>query len=130
MGGEKTNRTRLIQARLTSEEYQRIHWHFSRSTCRKMSDYVRFVLLEKPIRIKQRNESLDDFMTEMEKLRVELNAIGNNYNQAVRRLHTMSDFPTLKSWLQTNESIHQILLQKISEIKLKIEQINDQWLQS
>ena len=32
-----------------------------------------------------RNQSLDDFMTEMMQLRSELNSIGNNFNQAVKK---------------------------------------------
>ena len=69
-------------------------------------------------------------MAEMIVLRNELNAIGNNYNQVVKRLHTLSDFPEIKTWLLLNESTKQILVKKVDEIKLKISQINDQWLQS
>lgn len=130
MSEVKNNRTRLLQARLTPDEYQRICSKFSRSTFRKMSDYVRYALLDKPIRMNHRNQSLDDFMTAMEKLRGELNAIGNNYNQTVKRLHTLTEFPEIKTWLLLNENSKKILLQKVSEIKSKIEQINDQWLQS
>lgn len=129
MNEQKNNRTRLVQARLTSEEYQRIHSRLSRSTFKKMSDYLRHALLDKPIKMLHRNQSLDDFMSEMILLRKELNAVGNNYNQAVKKLHIYSEVPEVKIWLMMNENIHQVLLQKISEIKSKINQINDQWLQ-
>jgi hypothetical protein len=130
MSEEKINRSKLLQVRLTPKELQTINDKFSKSTCRKQSDYVRKKLMDKPIAVYSRNKSLDDFMTEMIVLRNELNAIGNNYNQVVKRLHTLSDFPEIKSWLLLNESTKQILLKKVDEIKLKITQINDQWLQS
>jgi len=130
MSETKNNRTELMQARMTPDEYQRIYAKFSRSTFRKLSDYIRYALLEKPIMMNQRNQSLDDFMREMERLRADLNAVGNNYNQTVKRLHTLTNFPEIKTWLLLNESSKQLLLEKVSEIKSKIAQINDQWLQS
>ena len=130
MKARKTARTQLLQVRLTVEETEQIHNTFSKSTSRKLSDYVRKKLLDKPVSVYTRNQSLDDFMAEMILLRGELNAIGNNYNQVVKRLHTLSDIREIKTWLLLNESSKQILLKKVEEIKSKISQINDQWLQS
>lgn len=130
MKDEKLARTELLQVRLTLRETEQIHNSFSNSTCRKLSDYVRKKLLDKPVFVYTRNQSLDDFMAEMIRLRGELNAIGNNYNQVVKRLHTLQQLPEIKSWLILNESSKQILLKKVEEIKSKISQINDQWLRS
>lgn len=126
---EKTNRSKLLQVRLTPKELEKISNKCSHSTSRKLSDYVRKKLLDKPIAIYTRNQSLDDFMTEMIGLRNELNAIGNNYNQVVKRLHSLQHFEEIKTWLLLNESTKQILLKKVDEIKSKINQINTQWLQ-
>ena len=129
MSAEKINRSRLLQVRLTAKELEKIHTKFSQSTCRKLSDYIRKVLLDKPITVNQRNQSLDDFMAEMIVLRNELNAIGNNFNQTVKRLHALQQIDEIKTWLILNETARQIILNKIGEIKSKINQINDQWLQ-
>lgn len=129
MMDEKTNRSKLLQVRLTPKELEKISNKCSHSTSRKLSDYVRKKLLDKPIAIYTRNQSLDDFMTEMIGLRNELNAIGNNYNQVVKRLHSLQHFEEIKTWLLLNESTKQILLKKVDEIKSKINQINTQWLQ-
>lgn len=126
---EKARRNRLVQARLTPAEYDRIHKKFSKTTCRKLSDYMRKVLLDKAVTVNMRNQSLDDFMSEMVRLRKELNAIGNNYNQLVKRLHSMVQISEIKVWLTLNESARKLLLSKVEEIKAKIAQINDQWLQ-
>ena len=129
MKEEKINRSKLLKVRLTPKEMDTIHNKFSKTTCRKLSEYVRKVLLDKPVTMYHRNKSLDDFMTEMITLRNELNAIGNNYNQVVKRLHSLVHLEEIKTWALLNESSKQILLKKVDEIKLKIAQINDQWLQ-
>jgi hypothetical protein len=126
---EKTNRSKLLQVRLTPKELEKISHKFSHSTSHKLSDYVRKKLLDKPIAVYTRNQSLDDFMTEMIAMRNELNAIGNNYNQVVKRLHSLQYFEEIKTWLLLNESTKQILLKKVDEIKSKINQINTEWLQ-
>jgi len=42
-----------------------------------------------PIVTTYRNQSFDDYMAKMIRLRNELNGIGNNFNQAVKKLHTL-----------------------------------------
>ena len=122
-------RDKWMHLRLTEKEYQELQRKFKQSTYRKMSDYTRQVLLEKPVVTKVRNTSLDDFMAVMILLRCELNAIGNNYNQVVKKLHALKYFGDLNSWLTLNESAQKIIQSKIEEIKSKINQINDKWLQ-
>ncbi len=129
MSAEKSNRDKYLKVRLTSNELKSLQNKASNSSSKKLSEYVRKMIAGKPIEIHHRNESLDDFMTEMIALRTELNAIGNNYNQVVKRLHTLQHLEEIKTWLLLNESTKQILINKITEIKLKINQINDKWLQ-
>ena len=68
-------------------------------------------------------------MTEMMQLRSELNSIGNNFNQAVKKLHTLQQIVEFKAWLITYELEKQTLLNKVDEIKNRINKIADQWLQ-
>jgi len=86
-------------------------------------------LLNKPVTIKQRDQSLDDFMTEMIRLRSELSALGNNFNQSVKKLHTLHEIKDIKSWLILNENNRKNLQEKMDEIKSKINQFADKWLQ-
>ena len=127
---ETTKRSALLQVRLTPAEHKAIYDDFSKSTCRKLSDYARKKLFNKPVKMYTRNQSLDDFMSEMIRLRNELNAIGNNFNQLVKRLHMLEPTGEIKQWIQVNENSRQLLLGKIEQIRSKITQINDQWLQS
>src|SRR6266511_6040954 len=125
----KNNHSKWLHIRLKEEENNKINKRFSASTCRKLSEYSRRVLLDKVITVNHRNQSLDDFMTEMMKLRNELNAIGNNFNQSVKKLHTLQQLPEFKSWIILNENSKNILFEKVEEIKSKINQISDKWLQ-
>lgn len=126
---EQNNRTKWLHLRLTPDEYQKIMKEFNKSTCRKISDYARKNLLHKPIVNTYRNQSLDDFMSEMIHLRGELNAIGNNFNQAVKKLHTLHQITDFKHWLISYELEKKILFNKVDEIKKHIQKFAESWLQ-
>lgn len=123
------SRSRIIGLRLTFKEYEQLDKKWKASTCRKLSDYVRRRIFEKPIVTTYRNQSLDDLMAEAIKLRNELNNIGNNFNQAVKKLHTLHQIAEFRSWLITYEMEKQILLNKVDEIKNHIKKMGEKWLQ-
>lgn len=129
MEQEKTNRTRIIGLRLTPKEYEKIEQKWKASTCRKLSDYVRRIIFGKPIVATYRNQTLDDYMAESIKLRNELNGIGNNFNQAVKKLHTLHQISEFRDWLVTYELERKILLNKVEEVKNHIQKIGEKWLQ-
>jgi hypothetical protein len=129
MSDKKVNRTKWLHIRLTESEHEKIRKKFSKTACRKLSDFARKVLLDKAVTVNIRNQSLDDLMTELIRLKDELNAIGSNYNQMVKRLHILNHKSEINSWLLLHESARKILMNKMEEIKLKIYSINDQWLQ-
>lgn len=68
-------------------------------------------------------------MAETMKLRNELNGIGNNFNQAVKKLHTLYQIAEFRSWIITYELEKKTLLNKIDEIKNHIQEIAEKWLQ-
>ena len=129
MSEQNNNRTRWLHLRLTPDEFEKIHRQFSKTTCRKLSDYARKILLGKPLVATTRNQSLDDFMAEAIKLRNDLNGIGNNFNQAVKKLHTLNQISEFRHWIITYEIEKQILFNKMDEIKNHIKKIGEKWLQ-
>jgi hypothetical protein len=129
MSEQKNNRTKWLHLRLKVEEYNLLHQHFSQTTCRKVSEYARKILLGKPLTTTYRNQSLDEFMAEMIRLRKELNSIGNNFNQAAKKLHSLSQINEYRDWLMAHEVEKKLLLDKVDQIKKRINQIADQWLQ-
>src|SRR6478609_6780318 len=128
MSDAKNNMSRRIYIRLKEKDFETIQRRFSKTTCRKLSEYARWVLLDKVITVNHRNQSLDDFMTEMIRLRNELKSIGNNLNQSVKKLHTLEQISEFKTWIIINETHQKILEKKVDEIKEKINQISDVWL--
>ena len=72
---------------------------------------------------------MDDLMAELILLKNELSAIGNNFNQLVKRLHIMDNKQDLNSWLLLNEKHKENFFTKVEEINQKITQLSDQWLQ-
>ena len=130
MEAENSNRTRTIGLRLTPEEYANIERKWKASTCRKLSDYVRKHLFDKSIVTTYINQSLDDFMEETIVLHNELNAIGTNINQAVKKLHTLQQNPEFRNWIISFDLDKKILFNKVEEIKKHIQKISDKWLQS
>ncbi len=129
MSEQKQNKVKWLHLRLTETEYKKIKSGFARSTKRKLSEYARNILLDKPITVYTRNQSYDDFVAEIILLKAELKAIGNNLNQAVKKLHTMDTDPEIKTWAIIHENSKHIFFKKVEEIQQKIIQIQQQWSQ-
>ena len=129
MNEQKNNRNKWLHVRLNPGEYKKIATGFSMSTKRKLSEYVRSILLDKPITVYTRNRSFDDFVAEMILLRNELKAIGNNFNQLVRKLHVSGTDEELKALALINEKSREIFFKKVDEINQKISQMADKWSQ-
>lgn len=130
MKEQNKNRTRWLHLRLAVDEYELIQKRYRKSTCPKLSDYARKNLLQKPVVMKYRNESLDELMTELILLRKDLNAIGNNFNQSVKKLHTLVQIAEFKHWITVYELEKTVLFNSIDQIKKHIEKLSEKWLQS
>ena len=129
MNEQKQNRSRIVGLRFTQGEFELLSKQCSHSTTPRISEFVRKILFEKPITVKQLNQSLDDFTTEIIQLRAELNHVGNNFNQAVKKLHTLIQVAEFRGWITTYDNDRLILLNKIETIENKISSISDKWLQ-
>lgn len=130
MSENKTNKKKgWISFRVKPEEYDKIHQHLNSTKHRKLSEYARKVLLNKPVVVKYRNQTADEFLSAMIPLKNELNSIGKNFNQAVKKLHTLNQISEFKIWLIMHEPDIKTGLQKIEEIKTKLIQIYEQWSQ-
>lgn len=125
----KKGYTRKVTVRFQELEFKYLEIQFKKSTCRKISEYVRNILLQKPVVVTYRNASADAFLAEMIELKNELSAIGNNFNQAVKKLHTLNSVPEIRLWLIFNESLKEAFTKKTEKIKVRMNQIYEQWLQ-
>lgn len=130
MEEKNSSRNRWLHIRLTKDEFEQIDRNFKDSACRKRSDFVRRNLLRKPIVLKYRNESLDKLLQELIQLRTQLNFMGNNFNQSVKKLHTLFEISDLRVWILSFESDRNKYFSLVEEIKKQIENLAQKWLQS
>jgi hypothetical protein len=126
---ETAKHTCRITVRYQPAELKQLNRLLKASTCRKISEYIRKTSLHKPVTVTYRNQSADDFLAEMIQLKNELNAIGNNLNQAVHKLHTLDRVAEIRTWAMLHESGKKNLVKKVEEIKEKMNQIYQQWSQ-
>ncbi len=118
----------FIKIRMNTSEVIQVKKNQQQTTERNLSNYIRKVSLQKPVIVKYRNATADDFLKQMLELKKELNAIGNNFNQAVHKLHVLDTIPQIKTWLLVNENLKNSFLKKTDEIKVRMNEIYQLWL--
>jgi len=127
MTSEKEIRKHWLTIRLNDSEQKTLQDLFNQSTGVLLSEYCRRVILKKPVNIKYRNTSIDDFLASMLELKKELNAIGNNFNQLVHKLHLLHRVSEIQMWAVKNEDDKKILLKKIDQILEQVNTLHKLW---
>jgi hypothetical protein len=122
-------RTEWLTIRMTPEEYAALERLKAQTTSPTLSEYARKVLLHKPVVVKIRNQSLDDFLADMLQLRQDLNQVGNNFNQAVHRLHILKNAADIHQWVLVNEQDKTHLFRQIENIRNAIQKAYQLWSQ-
>ena len=125
---ENEVRNKMVVVRMNNTEFEEVENLRKKTTERYLSSYVRKLSLEKPVTVKYRNQSADDFLKEMLGLKKELNGIGNNFNQAVHKLHLLDKIPEFRVWVSEYGGLQKSLVSKVEEIKLKVNQLYEEWL--
>jgi len=126
---EKEPRNLVLKVRMNGTEKKQLKKLQQSSTEKTVSNYVRKVALQKPVIVTYRNQSADDFLKDMLSLKKQLNGIGNNFNQAVHKLHTLDRIPEFRYWIQEQHALHKQVVQSIETIRLRMNQLYEQWLQ-
>ncbi|GAB2820433.1 plasmid mobilization protein [Ferruginibacter profundus] len=121
-------RNKMVVVRMNNTEFEKAENLRKKTTEKYLSSYLRKLSLEKPVTVKYRNQSADDFLKEMLGLKKELNSIGNNFNQAVHKLHLLDKIPEFRGWISQFDGLQKSLVNKVEEIKLKVNQLYEQWL--
>jgi MobC-like protein len=127
MKQQKELRDKWVNTRFNKSEYDSLQQLFRQTTCKDLGDYIRKVALNKPVSIRYRNQSVDDFLAEMVALKRELNSIGTNFNQSVHRLHTLQFVPDIQHWVMINEQDKTQLFRLIENINNRIIQLYELW---
>jgi hypothetical protein len=123
------NRLKRVTIRFKDEEFKLIDNRFKKTRFRKLSEYIRSVLLEKPITVMYRDKSMDDVLEELILLRKELNAIGNNLNQTVRNINSAHGGADTRLWINLLGVINSKLEPSIYQIKDRMNNYAELWSQ-
>ncbi|MBI2285146.1 MAG: plasmid mobilization relaxosome protein MobC [Bacteroidetes bacterium] len=126
---EKEVRHFILKVRMNSTEKKQLQKLQQTSTEKTVSNYVRKVALQKPVIVSYRNQSADDFLKDMLELTKQLNGVGNNFNQAVHKLHTLDRIPEFRNWIQEQQALHKQVVTSIEVIRSRMTQLYEQWLQ-
>ncbi|MGX5690253.1 plasmid mobilization protein [Arcticibacter tournemirensis] len=129
MRKEDEKRSRIFLLRLKPKEFDTVNNDFKRTRFRSLSEYTRSMLLEKSITVLHRDAAMDEILEELILLRKEINFIGNNFNQAVRKLNSVSGMPEAKIWQSMLEVLRDQLEPSIRQIKDRINNYSDIWSQ-
>jgi hypothetical protein len=129
MENEGTNRLKRVTTRFKEDEFKLIDHRFRKTRFRKLSEYIRCVLLEKPIMVMYRDKSMDEVLEELILLRKELNAIGNNLNQTVRNINSAHGQADTRLWVNLLALINSRLEPSIIQIKDKMNNYAELWSQ-
>ena len=129
MENQGENRSRILLTRLKPAEFTLLDSRFKKTRFRKLSEYIRSVLLEKPITVTYRDKSMDEVLEELILLRKELNAIGNNLNQTVRNINSAHGHADTRLWVNLLGVINSKLEPSILQIKDRMNKYADIWSQ-
>jgi hypothetical protein len=105
---------------MKEKEYEQVQKLGAKTATTSLSDYGRRVLVQKPVSVRYRNQSLDDFLADMLVLRRELGAIGTNFNQSVHHLHTLHIAPEIQHLILINEQDKTHLFRLIEALSNKV----------
>ena len=130
MSQGKKIRNKWLTIRMTDAEYEEVRRLCKKTTCRQLSQYGRSVLLNKPVYVKYRSESLDAFLNVIVDLQREFKAVGFNFNQVVHKLHTLQEIPEFRAWVLVNEKHKDLLFSKIKVIQDRMNEAYELWQKS
>lgn len=127
-GNKQTVRSRWIHLRLRPEEHEKLMRKYNASTCRKLSEFVRNCIFEKPITMLHRNASLDRGLEELVILQRELRAIGQNLNQIAHKVNANTAIQTDPNWQYNFNRTGLELESKIRQLSESINTLAVSWL--
>lgn len=119
----------MIFVRMEEQDYEQLIKWQKGTTERNLSAYCRKQLLNKPLIKSVQNESLRTVLDTLSQLQKDLNGIGNNYNQMVKRLHTTDRIPEVKLWFLGYLNEKQKILDAVQSVKLYLDKTAAKWLQ-
>ncbi|MCE7059727.1 hypothetical protein [Dyadobacter sp. CY343] len=115
---------------LNQKEYDRLLKRLGCSTCRNMGEFIRKLALATPVTYNQRNQSLDELLNELIRLRMQLIRIEQNVELSAQVFSSLNQNEDQSMWLLQYQADSQAMLSHIQVIKSYVTQAAQKWLPS
>lgn len=121
-------RQKMVVVRLSKQEYEQLEAFRQKSLDQTLSAYLRKVALHKPVTVRTRNSSTDDFLRDMAGLQEELRTLTHHYGTAVERLQLLERIPEFRAWILEHKDLYSTLHHQVQTIESRVTQLYEQWL--
>lgn len=126
---EKEKLSERITLRFTKDEMKgfndRVKITYNLS---KVTDLLRNIILKRKIIVYTKNKDLEDLVSEIAKLRSEMNAIGVNFNQIAKRVNTYDNHFIFKGEFPEIQKTFDKFIEIQKELGLKFDLVAGEWL--
>lgn len=109
--------SKRITVRLRPVEYAELYKEFKATTSQSLSQYLRKVLLEKPVVIHYRDAASDNMLSLLNDISRALSAIEGNFSQQVFHLRGLNDAREIQVWLELTERSRQQMLARVEAVR-------------
>ncbi len=115
----------LVETRVDDKTYEELKKLLSKSNCRYMSELVRDILCNRPVKVITYDKSKDKLLESLSAIRSELNAIGVNINQVTKYFNTEPKPSQRVYYSMQVAALYQSVGKKVDELLLLTSNLSD-----
>ena len=120
--------SRELKTRVTEAKFQELQAILIKSNHSEMSGLLRAILMGQPVKLLTQDQSLNNVMEELAKLRTEIRAIGINLNQITRLFNLYPEKARKEFYAKTAFATYEALQPKIDRLLTLVSNLATKWL--
>ena len=117
-----------LNTRVNDRKFAELKTLLARSRNKDMSALIRDILYNRPVKIVVRDETLDNVMEELARVRTEIRAIGVNINQITRHFNTYPEPQRKVLYAKVAFKEYQAIDAKIEQLLVIVAKLAKRWL--
>jgi hypothetical protein len=126
---KENKRNRRLYVLLTDQEMTIIKSYFQQTILPNLSEYVREILLKKPVVGRYRDTGTEELLKELTVMRRDFHDLIITYNQQTKKLNTASESEINSSQEQVHQ-LEQIIQESARKLSRFLDQTAEKWLLS
>jgi len=126
---KENKRNRRLSVLLTDQEMTIIKSYFQQTILPNLSEYVREILLKKPVVGRYRDTGTEELLKELTVMRRDFHDLIITYNQQTKKLNTASESEINSSQEQVHQ-LEQIIQESARKLSRFLDQTAEKWLLS